>query len=61
MEPHLERTVYVNALGDDEPERVTSGYGANFDRLAAIKAKYDPANFLRANHNVGKASKSPGL
>jgi FAD/FMN-containing dehydrogenase len=54
MEPHLERTVYVNALGGDEPERVASAYGANYDRLAAIKARYDPANFFRANHNVGQ-------
>lgn len=53
MEPHLERTVYVNGLGGDEPERVASAYGANYDRLAAIKAQYDPANFFRANHNIG--------
>ncbi len=59
MEPHLERTVYVNALGGDEPERVASAYGANYDRLAAIKAQYDPSNFFRANHNVAKWRRGP--
>ena len=61
MEPHLERSVYVNALGGDEPERVASAYGANYDRLAAIKTRYDPGNFFRANHNVAKRREaSPG-
>src|SRR5262247_3257344 len=42
MEPHLERAVYVNSLDHDEPERVPIAYGSNYDRLAAIKARYDP-------------------
>jgi FAD/FMN-containing dehydrogenase len=54
MEPHLERTLYVNALAGDEPERVPSAYGANYERLAAIKARYDPANFFRNTFNVSK-------
>ena len=54
MEPHLERAVYVNSLDHDEPERVAIAYGSNYDRLAAIKARYDPGNFFRANHNVAK-------
>jgi hypothetical protein len=56
MEPHVERTVYVNALGGDEPERVASAYGPNYGLLASIKARYDPSNFFRGNHNVAKAS-----
>ena len=54
MEPHLERAVYVNSLGDDEPERVRTAYGANYDRLASIKMRYDPGNFFRNNQNVAK-------
>ena len=54
MEPHLERAVYVNSLGADEPERVRTAYGVNYDRLASIKQKYDPGNFFRSNQNVAK-------
>jgi FAD/FMN-containing dehydrogenase len=56
MEPHLERAVYVNDLGGDEGDRIRSAYGANYDRLAAVKAKYDPTNFFRWNQNVATAS-----
>ena len=56
LAPHLERAVYVNDLGADEPDRVRAAYGANYERLAAIKAKYDPANFFRGNQNVAAAA-----
>jgi hypothetical protein len=55
MAPYLERGVYVNDLGDDEPDRVRAAYGANYERLVAIKAKYDPGNFFRGNQNVAAA------
>ncbi|HEY7795797.1 MAG TPA: FAD-binding oxidoreductase [Gaiellaceae bacterium] len=44
---------YVNFQGADEgAERVRSAYGANFDRLAAVKHAYDPDNLFRRNGNV---------
>jgi FAD/FMN-containing dehydrogenase len=53
MEPYLERGVYVNYLGDDEDEaRVRAAYGDSYERLRAIKHKYDPTNFFRMNQNV---------
>ena len=52
LEPYLDRAVYVNSLGDDESERVGEAYGSSYERLAAIKAVYDPANFFRSNQNV---------
>ena len=57
MEPHLDGGVYVNDLGGDEGDRVRAAYGANYDRLAAIKAKYDPENFFRWNQNVPTGSR----
>jgi hypothetical protein len=39
-------------VGNDESDRVREAYGANYDRLAAIKARYDPENFFRGNQNV---------
>jgi FAD/FMN-containing dehydrogenase len=48
--------VYVNFMPDDEAQRVRSGaYGANYDRLAKLKAKYDPRNLFRSNQNVAPA------
>jgi FAD/FMN-containing dehydrogenase len=52
MEPHLEKSVYVNNLGDEGPRRVHAAYGENYPRLAAVKRTYDPDNLLRANQNI---------
>jgi FAD/FMN-containing dehydrogenase len=50
--PFATGAVYVNFLTQDEEERVRNAYGANFDRLTAIKKKYDPSNFFRMNQNI---------
>ena len=48
--------VYVNFLGDDGPSRLREAYpGSTWDRLAAIKARYDPENFFHLNHNIAVA------
>jgi FAD/FMN-containing dehydrogenase len=44
--------VYVNYLGDEGEERVRSAYGPNYDRLARLKAKYDPTNLFCINQNI---------
>jgi FAD/FMN-containing dehydrogenase len=45
---------YVNYMQADEPiERVRAAFGAEaFDRLQALKQRYDPKNVLRRNQNV---------
>jgi FAD/FMN-containing dehydrogenase len=49
--------VYVNFMPGDETQRVRSGaYGPNYDRLATLKAKYDPKNLFRMNQNVAPAA-----
>jgi FAD/FMN-containing dehydrogenase len=52
--PHTAETgVYVNALDTSEEDRVKAAYGsAKYDRLAAIKARYDPANVFHHNANI---------
>jgi hypothetical protein len=40
----------------DVPDRVRGMYGANYDRLAQIKASYDPENVFRANQNIPPAA-----
>jgi FAD/FMN-containing dehydrogenase len=45
--------VYVNFLGDEGAERVRQAYGPQkYDRLRALKQKYDPDNFFRINQNI---------
>ena len=51
-EPFLKGGVYVNYLGDEGGARVRAAYGANYDRLSAIKKKYDPTNFFHLNQNI---------
>jgi len=52
MQPHLEKSVYVNNLGDEGPGRVKAAYGQNYPRLAALKRALDPDNLFRANQNI---------
>jgi FAD/FMN-containing dehydrogenase len=52
MRPFLASGVYVNDLGQEGEERVKAAYGGNYDRLAKIKAKYDPDNVFRLNQNI---------
>jgi len=52
MEPHLDGGVYVNYAGGDEIGGVRGAYGGTWDRLAAVKAAYDPGNLFRATANV---------
>jgi FAD/FMN-containing dehydrogenase len=47
---------YVNFLLDEGEDRVRAAYpGATWDRLAAIKARYDPNNLFRLNQNIPPA------
>lgn len=55
MQPFLESGVYVNYLGDEGDTRVRAAYGPNYDRLAALKRKYDPTNLFRLNQNIPPA------
>jgi FAD/FMN-containing dehydrogenase len=52
VRPYAKETVYVNYVDAGEDARFKAAYGANYERLAALKAKYDPTNVFRHNHNV---------
>ncbi len=58
LKPFVDRAVYVNALEDDleEGERpVREVYGPNYERLRALKRKYDPSNLFSQNSNIKPA------
>jgi FAD/FMN-containing dehydrogenase len=55
MAAHTRAGVYVNLLSHEEADRVPEAYGPNFDRLARIKARYDPDNVFRLNQNIRPA------
>ncbi len=52
MSQHSTGGVYVNFVGNEGDERVRAAYGPAYDRLARIKAKYDPDNVFSTNQNV---------
>jgi hypothetical protein len=52
LHPHSAGGAYVNMMMDEGPERVRASYRDNYERLAQIKATYDPDNFFRVNQNI---------
>ena len=58
MERYSTGGVYLNfpGLGEEKEALVRAGYGVNYDRLAELKAKYDPGNLFRMNLNITPAT-----
>ncbi len=50
--PYSAGGAYVNFMMDEGDARVRASYRHNYDRLAAAKASYDPANVFRVNQNI---------
>jgi FAD/FMN-containing dehydrogenase len=52
LKPWLGKGIYANMLNFDEGDRLIDAYGGQerYDRLARVKAKYDPDNFFRSNN-----------
>jgi FAD/FMN-containing dehydrogenase len=57
VEPLISGSAYVNHIaGDDKPEKIRASFGANYERLVALKQLYDPTNLFRLNPNVKPGS-----
>lgn len=56
MQPYASEGVYVNYLGteaDEGSNRIPAAYGpGKYEKLVALKQKYDPANLFRMNQNI---------
>jgi FAD/FMN-containing dehydrogenase len=55
LHPYSAGGAYVNMMMDEGQERVRASYRDNYDRLARIKAEYDPENLFRINQNIQPA------
>jgi FAD/FMN-containing dehydrogenase len=52
VRPFLVAGSYGNYVADEGEVIAREAYGPNYDRLVALKNKYDPTNFFRMNHNI---------
>jgi hypothetical protein len=53
-QPFVSPAVYANHMtAEESSDRVQAAYGVEkYKKLAMLKAKYDPNNFFRLNHNI---------
>ncbi len=60
LHPYAAGGAYINFLMDEGEAMVKASYGNNYQKLAEIKAKYDPNNLFKVNQNIKPAgSTSP--
>ena len=52
LERFASQRAYVNFLEDEGTTRVRAAYGPNYERLVALKTKYDPDNLFHLNQNI---------
>ncbi len=55
LHPYSAGGAYVNMMMEEGQDRVRASYGGHYDRLARIKARYDPDNFFHVNQNIKPA------
>jgi FAD/FMN-containing dehydrogenase len=53
MKPYSVGATYVNFITDEGEDRIVSSYGReNYERLAAVKAEYDPEDVFHLHHRI---------
>ena len=52
LQPFAQKGTYLNYLMDEGQRRVEESFGPTFQRMVALKNKYDPTNFFRLNQNI---------
>jgi FAD/FMN-containing dehydrogenase len=52
LHPHSAGGAYVNMMMDEGDDRIRASYRGNYERLVAVKRRYDPDNLFRVNQNI---------
>jgi FAD/FMN-containing dehydrogenase len=53
LRPYFGGGRWLNYLGDDQADdAIRAAYGPNYERLKAVKRRYDPDNVFHLNHNI---------
>lgn len=52
LHPYSAGGAYVNFMMDEGQERIRATYRDNYERLVAVKRRYDPDNLFRVNQNI---------
>ena len=55
LSPYSSGGYLLNFLSEESPDTIKSAFGDNYSRLAEVKKKYDPENFLSLNQNIKPA------
>jgi FAD/FMN-containing dehydrogenase len=61
LDPALTGGAYINFLSSEGHDRVRAAYGPKYDRLTALKDRFDPTNLFRLNQNVPPSGKRAGM
>jgi hypothetical protein len=56
LRPFSSGAYLLNFLGEEDESTIKAAFGPNYDRLRAIKKKYDPTNFFHINQNIEPAA-----
>jgi len=52
IRPFSSGAYYLNYLGEEGEDTIKAAFGPNYERLKAVKKKYDPENFFCLNQNI---------
>jgi hypothetical protein len=55
IRPFSSGAFFLNFLGEEGEDTIKAAFGPNYERLQAIKKKYDPTNFFQINQNIKPA------
>jgi FAD/FMN-containing dehydrogenase len=51
-QPWAQKGTYLNYLMDEGEQRIRDSFGIHYERMVALKNKYDPTNFFSRNQNI---------